>query len=191
MLITPYVTVCEDLEEPGQPSNPRDIIRSFPQPVQKRLRYRQKQKGVKVKNKDDNVVSEDDTDQETKEVKRKKGRPKKTVPELYALEAPDEAPELMRELKLALTQEGEDSDPEGLQSFPLLSDSDDDSDFVGSYGYVTVDDGLLLKEAMESPEREMWLKAIFTEIKENLSRGTFKFISSNSDKAHGHLVNAK
>ncbi|RYP61962.1 hypothetical protein DL771_009936 [Monosporascus sp. 5C6A] len=191
MLIILHVTVYEDLEEPGQPPDPRDIIRLLPQPVQKRLRYRQKQKGVGVKNKDDNVVSEDDEDQETKEVKRKRGRPKKTVPELYALEAPDEALELMRELKLALTQEGDcdlDCDPEGLQSFPLLSDDDD---FVGSHGYVTVDDGPSLKEAMESPEREMWFKAIFTEIKENLSRGTFKFISPDSDRAHGHLVDAK
>ncbi|RYP63787.1 hypothetical protein DL771_009120 [Monosporascus sp. 5C6A] len=105
-----------------------------------------------MKNKDDNVISEDDKDQETKEVKRKRGRPKKTVPELYALEAPDEVLELMRELKLALIQEGDcdlDCDLEGLQSFLLLSDDDD---FVGSYGYVTVDDGPSLKEAMESPE---------------------------------------
>ncbi|RYP70033.1 hypothetical protein DL771_005724 [Monosporascus sp. 5C6A] len=193
MLTTPHVTVYEDLEEPGQPPDPRDIIRSLPQPVQKRLRHRQKQKGVGVKNKDGNVVSEDDTDQEAKQVKRKRGRPKKTVPELYTLEAPDEAPELLRELKLALTQEGDcdlDCDlDDGFQSFLLLSDSEDDEGFVGSHGYVTVDDGPSLKEAMESPEREMWLKAIFTEIKENLSRGTFCFITS--DRTYGHLVDAK
>ncbi|RYP74758.1 hypothetical protein DL771_002822 [Monosporascus sp. 5C6A] len=108
-----------------------------------------------MKNKDDNVISEDDKNQETKEVKRKKGRPKKTVPELYALEAPDEALELMRELKLALTQKGDcdlDYDLKRLQSFPLLSNDDD---FVGSYGYVIMDDGLLLKEVMESPERKV------------------------------------
>ncbi|RYO77524.1 hypothetical protein DL764_010211 [Monosporascus ibericus] len=86
--------------------------------------------GVKVKNKDHNVVSEDDTDKETKKVKRKKGRPKKTVPKLYTLEAPDEAPELIRKLKLALTQEGDDY---GLHTFHF-SPSSNDENFFGSSG---------------------------------------------------------
>ncbi|RYP82722.1 hypothetical protein DL770_005534 [Monosporascus sp. CRB-9-2] len=101
-------------------------------PVQKRLRHRQRQKGVGVKNKDDNVVSEDDTDQETKQVKRKRGRPKKIIPKLYTLEAPDEAPELIRELKLALTQKGEKGD-KGLHTFRFVPDVDDD-DFFRSHG---------------------------------------------------------
>ncbi|RYP44694.1 hypothetical protein DL769_011501 [Monosporascus sp. CRB-8-3] len=214
LLITQHVTVYEDLEEPGKPPSPKDIIRSLPQPVQKRLRHRQKQ-GVGVKNKDDNVVSEDDTDQETKQVKRKRGRPKKTVPKLYTLEAPDEAPELIQELKLALTQEGEGEG--GLHTFhfnPLTSS--DDEDRLGSFGdanqairnayeyeqvinmldidtyrlFTAMDDGPTLKEAMKSPEREMWLKAIFTEIRENLSRGTFKF-TLFGEVAQGHLIDAK
>ncbi|RYP37869.1 hypothetical protein DL768_010826 [Monosporascus sp. mg162] len=53
--------------------------------------------------------------------------------------------------------------------------------------FVVTDDGPSLKEAMESPERKMWLKAIFTEIKENLSRGTFKF-TPLGEEAHGHLI---
>ncbi|RYP05916.1 hypothetical protein DL765_009679 [Monosporascus sp. GIB2] len=106
-----------------------------------RLRHRQKQQGVGVKNKDHNVVSGDDTDQETKQIKRKRGRPKKTVPELYALEAPDEAPELMRELKLALTQEGDDLDgcdpyPYPFHFHPLLTDADDEDGYRLGHGHL-------------------------------------------------------
>ncbi|RYP16758.1 hypothetical protein DL765_004935 [Monosporascus sp. GIB2] len=115
LLTTPHVTIYKDLEEPGQPPSPKDIIRSLPQPVQKRLRHRQ--------------------DQETKQIKPRRGRPKKTVPELYTLEAPDEAPELMHELKLALTQKGDDLDnsvnpyPYPFHFHPLLTDVDDEDGY--------------------------------------------------------------
>ncbi|RYP10891.1 hypothetical protein DL764_000327 [Monosporascus ibericus] len=230
VLTTPHVTVYEDLKEPGQPPDPRDIIRSLPQPMQKRLRHRQKQ-GVGIKNKDHNVVSKDDTDKETKQVKRKRGRPKKTVPKLYTLEAPDKALKLMRELKLALTQEG---DNYGLYTF-YFSPSSNDENFFGNSGdaerairnaykyqqmvnilkdkydgifedsedinlgklfttyrlFTATDDGPSLKEAMEGPEREMWLKVIFTEIKENLSRGTFNFIPLDKGRTRGYLIDTK
>ncbi|RYP08206.1 hypothetical protein DL765_008871 [Monosporascus sp. GIB2] len=170
LLTTPHVTVYEDLGEPGQPPSPKNIIR------------------------DDNVVSKDDTDLDTRQVKRKRGRAKKTVPELYALEASDEAPELMRELKLALTQEGDDSDdcdpyPYPFHLHPLLDDSSDADSEDGYRLYAVVDDGPSLREAMEGPEREMWLKAILTEIKENLQRGIFYFTPDN--RGHGHLVDVK
>ncbi|RYP42863.1 hypothetical protein DL768_010167 [Monosporascus sp. mg162] len=74
----------------------------------------------------------DDTDQETKKIKRRRERPKKTVPDLYTLEVPNEALKLMRELKLALTQEGDD----GLHTFHfnLLMSDDDDDDFFEGHG---------------------------------------------------------
>lgn len=111
-LTTPHIRVQEDTTEPGEPPDPRDVVRSLPQHVQKRLRHRpgRKNKEVGVKNDDDNVVSEDETDKEDKgkPVKRKRGRPKKTKPELYTCEAPPEHLVIMDELvKISLIQEGE------------------------------------------------------------------------------------
>ncbi|RYP24621.1 hypothetical protein DL765_000447 [Monosporascus sp. GIB2] len=152
LLTTPHVTVYEDLEEPGQPPSPKDIIRSLPQPVQKRLRHRQSQKqGVGVQNKDD-------INQKTKQIKPRRGRPKKTVPKLYTLEAPDEALKLIRKLKLALTQEGNNLDnsvnpyPYPFHFHPLLTDVDDKN---GYRLYTVVDNGPLLKEIMEGLKREI------------------------------------
>jgi hypothetical protein len=45
------------------------------------------------------------------------------------------------------------------------------------------------KEAITGPEREQWLAAIFTEIRENLDRGTFEFVNFN--QYQGHLVDSK
>ncbi|RYP36573.1 hypothetical protein DL768_010930 [Monosporascus sp. mg162] len=59
------------------------------------------------------------------------------------------------------------------------------------YLLLNVDaDGPSLKEAMESPEWDMWLKAINKEIGDNLQRGTFAFRLATA-AIKGHLIDAK
>ncbi|RYP46575.1 hypothetical protein DL769_011380 [Monosporascus sp. CRB-8-3] len=210
-LVTPHIRVYEETGTTGEkdePPDPRDVVRSLPPHIQRRLRHRPRKKGVGVHNHDDNVVSDDQTDNETKTVKRKRGRPRKVKPELYVCEAPDEDPEIMT----ALTQEGADPHP-GVHSLNFFDESEDD--FHGdpddrdtvqqiyeqmhvrnmldndTYRLFSVDgDGPSLKEAMASPEWDMWLKAIYKEIKENLQRGTFAFKSA-TEAVKGHLIDAK
>ncbi|RYP69893.1 hypothetical protein DL771_005836 [Monosporascus sp. 5C6A] len=86
----------------------------------------------------DNVVSDDQTDNETKTVKRKQGRPKKVKPELYeselyTCEAPDEDPEIMN----ALIQECADPHP-GLRSLNFFDESEDDNVLDGDPDNRTV-----------------------------------------------------
>lgn len=238
-MTTPHVTVYEDTAEPGEPPDPRDIVRSLPQHVQRRLRRRPRQKGVGVKNKDDNVVSEDDTDEEKNQVKRKPGRPKKTVPKPYVCDAPEDDPIITEEARsLPLNQEGDDQYTYSFDYQPRFKD--DDHGFYGgsisfgdsasaarqAYEYEMVsymleeeNDDLFgkvdevdfalkelsptyrlmstlsetdptFKEAMEGPERDLWIKAIFAEIKENLDRGSFEFVTTEQ-ALHGHLIDAK
>ncbi|KAI1401129.1 hypothetical protein F4819DRAFT_486912 [Hypoxylon fuscum] len=63
--------------------DPRDIVRSLPEHVQKQLRHRTGRKAkTGIKNKDHNVVDDDVTDEEQGVIKRKRGRPRKQLPEL-------------------------------------------------------------------------------------------------------------
>ena len=63
--------------------DPRDIVRSLPQHVQRRLRRRTKI-NTKVRDRDDNVVDEDVTDSDEGTIRKRRGRPKRKVPELYS-----------------------------------------------------------------------------------------------------------
>ncbi|RYP36572.1 hypothetical protein DL768_010929 [Monosporascus sp. mg162] len=71
--------------------------------------------------KDEPPDPKDVTDDETKAVKRKRGRPKKIKPELYKCEVPDEDFEIIK----ALIQEGADPYP-GVHNFDFANDSEDD-----------------------------------------------------------------
>lgn len=241
-LTTPHVTVYEDLTEPGAPPDPRDIVRSLPKQVQKRLRHRTGRKDrqkVDIQNDDDNVVSDDETDKEDKEqpIKRKRGRPKKTVPELYMCDAPEEHPEIMAELRRArFTQEGENVSKYSFKFDPVDDDIADDWErgFTGSgdaseavtrayshmqamflleeerhgifgdlhetpdfskysetYRLMTMmsGDNPSLKEALTGPERDLWIKAMFIEIQENIDRGSFRFALS-TEAIYGYLIDA-
>ncbi|RYP63527.1 hypothetical protein DL771_009223 [Monosporascus sp. 5C6A] len=183
-LITPYIRVYEEigaLGEKDEPPDLREVVRSLPPYVQRRLRHRPRKKDVGVHNRDDNVVSDDQTDDETKTVKRKRGRPKKVKPELYTCEAPDEDPEIMK----ALIQEGADPHP-GVHSLNFFDESEDEENstvairqayermhvqnvfYIDEYLFNVDGDGPTLKEVMENPEWDMWLKVINTEIGKNL-----------------------
>ncbi|RYP46204.1 hypothetical protein DL768_007560 [Monosporascus sp. mg162] len=196
-LVTPHVRVYEEIGaigEKDEPPDPRDVIRFLPPHVQRKLRHRRsRNKGVSVHNRDDNVVLDDQTDDETKTMKRKRGRPKKVKLKLYECKVPDEDPEIMK----ALIQEGADPQP-GVHNFNFVNDSEDEfyrvpddheairqahelavrqayeliyvrNVYNDLYLLLNVDaDGPSLKEAMESPEWDMWLKAINKEIGDNL-----------------------
>lgn len=82
-LETPNVTFQEHTGDMDESPDPRDIVRSLPEHVQKQLRHRTGRKAkTGIKNKDHNVVDDDVTDEEQGVIKRKRGRPRKQLPEL-------------------------------------------------------------------------------------------------------------
>jgi hypothetical protein len=173
--------------------NPRDIVRSLPPYVQRKLRHRPKPTKGWIKDRDYNVVNNDVTNPKSKQIVRRKRRPRKRKRELYVLEAPEETPEVAIFLQL-FQQEGEiegvsesEAATAGISLLKTLP--------IGRLNHMLNVAGVCLadyatyRQAMSGPERQEWLSAIEAEIRENLERGTFKFLDELTEG--GHLVDAK
>jgi hypothetical protein len=197
-LRTPHVVFHKNTGDLSEAPNPRDIVRSLPPHVQRRLRHRPKPTKEWIKDADHNIVNEDVTDKNG-QVVRRRGRPKKKKVKLYqcVLEAPEEHPKVFQ----AFQQKGEDQngvfDSFSAQRLRKLIFSDVCmAEHVMAYGYNEIlrlmelaTDTPTYKEAITGPEREQWLAAIFTKIRKNLDRGTFEFVDPNQHQ--GHLVDSK
>lgn len=224
-LVTPHATFHENLGDIDQAPDPREVVRSLPPEVQRRLRRRNRKKNqTKIRNKDLNTVDEDLTDGEEKP-KRNISKMSLDQPLALTCEAPADHLEVIAASNEALTHEGGDegdsSDSEGEETFTThmarelalsakrieaiqVRDYQTDQEVRLSLHHDYLEsllrafaavlnvtpDQPAIKEALEGPEREEWLKAAFKEIRENLERGTFKFVW-RSEATHGHLVDGK
>jgi hypothetical protein len=194
--------------------DPRDIVRSLLPHVQRRLRHRPKPTKGWIKDRDYNVVDDDITDPKSKQIIRRRERLGKRKRELYVLEAPEETPEVAISLQL-FQQEGEIEGVSELEVatagiLPLLKTlligrldhllnvaSVCLADYATSYGFkdamrliaMAYPDKPTYRQAINDPERQEWLSAIEAEIRENLEKGTFKFLDEPTEI--GHLVDAK
>jgi hypothetical protein len=104
-LRTPHVMFHKNTGDLSEAPDPRDIVRSLPPHVQRRLRHRPKPTKGWIKDADHNIIDEDVIDEDG-QVVRRRGRPKKKKLKLYqcVLEAPEEHPKVFQ----ALQQKGED-----------------------------------------------------------------------------------
>jgi len=183
-LKTPHVVFHETLGHPDEAPDPRDVVRSLPQHVQRRLRHRTKGKSY-IRNEDNNVVNEDVTDDEGNVV-RKRGRPKKKLVDLSShhlvLAALEDHPDVLAACK----QEGG------------CGDNAYESDCAPPMGNSFSQEGcpstnpreISFREAMESNERQSWIEAMFREIQVNLDKGTLRFCHP-SEAPDSHLIDAK
>jgi hypothetical protein len=102
----PHMITHESVGNVTEVPDPRDIVRSLLSHVQRRLRYRPKPTKGWIKNRDYNVIDDYVTDPKSKQIVRRRGRPRKRKRELCVLEAPEETPEMTMFLQL-FQQEGE------------------------------------------------------------------------------------
>jgi hypothetical protein len=212
-LETPHVITHESVGDVTEVPNPRDIVRSLPPHVQRRLRYKPKPTKGWIKNRDYNVVDDDVIDPKSKQIVGRRERPRKRKREFYVLEAPEETPEVAMYLQL-FQQEGEiegvsESEaatagisllktlPIGRLNHMLNVAGVCLADYATFYGFedamrlvaMVYPNEPIYRQAMNGPERQEWLSAIKAEIRENLERAIFKFLDEPIEG--GHLVDAK
>jgi hypothetical protein len=111
----PYVVFHENTGNLSEIPDSRDIVRSLPQHVQRKLRHRAKFTKGWIKNVNNNIVNKNVTNSDNGMVKRKIGRPKKKKIEFYRhmLEAPEKDSEVLQ----LLEQKGAIADKEKTAAF--------------------------------------------------------------------------
>ena len=148
--------------------DPRDIVRSLPPAVQRRLRHRaSKPKRAK----DLNTVDDDITGSEG-ELRPKRGRPKKTTKQVYVAKAPED--------DLSLTQALMER-ASSLISDRVLTAANDNDNSIEPNPSVT------MEEALNGPDRAAWRESLFKEIEQLCSSGTITFVPNSGQ----NIITAK